>query len=449
MATTSSLGIGTGVDLNAMLTKIMAAERQPIDALNTKIASANTKLTTYGVLKSVLSSLQTAASTLGNPTKLAALTATSSDATVTTASAAFNASAGSYAVSVTNLATAQKSFSNAQASGTSFGSGSLDFDFSGTIKSVLLNDKASYTLEEVSARINGANIGVTATVVSGSAGDRLVFTGSSTGSAGTFKLSANPDTVSGTTVSLGNIASFDTATPGLARATAQDANLTVDGITVTSSTNTISNAVTGVSLTLLKTGSSTVTVQADNSTITNAVNAFIGAYNAVNTTIKQNSTYDQATKTGKPLNAESAVRSIQSALNSVRMNVPADLSNATYKTLSSIGISVEKDGSLSLDGTKLASALASSPDDVQQTLNSYGTAFNDTLTKMLDTQGTVQVRLNGLNASIKSYNDNITSLEVRVANVEKRYRAQFSALDTLVSGLQTTSSYLTQQLARL
>ena len=202
-------------------------------------------------------------------------------------------------------------------------------------------------------------------------------------------------------------------------------------------------------MTLLKAGSSTVSVQANNSTITDAVSAFVGAYNAVNSTIKQNSTYDLATKTGKPLNAESAVRSIQSALNSSRMNVPSALSTATFKTLSDIGISVQKDGALSVDGTKLASALATSASEVQKTLNAYGTAFNDTLTNLLDTQGIVQIRLDGLSSSIKSYNDNISALEVRVANVEKRYRAQFSALDSLVSGLQTTSSYLTQQLAKL
>lgn len=449
MATTSSLGIGTGVDLNAMLTKIMAAERQPITALNTKIASANTKLTTFGVLKSVLSGLQAAASTLSNPTKLSALSASSSDTSVITASAAFDASAGSYKVDITNLATAQKSFSNAQAAGTAFGTGSLDFNFSGTIKSVAFNDQASYTLDEISAKINGANMGVTASVISGSSGQRLVFSSASTGASGAFTLSATADPVSGATASLGDIATFDTGTAGLARATAQDANLTVDGVSVTSSTNTITSSLTGVSLTLLKAGSSTVTVKADNSTVISAVNAFVGAFNAVTTTIKQNSSYDIATKTGKPLNGESSVRSIQSALNNARTTIPAGLSNATYKTLSSIGIAIEQNGSLSVDETKLSSALASSPTDVQKTLNAYGAAFNDTLTNLLDTQGTVQIRLDGLNSSIKSYNDNIAALEVRIANIEKRYRAQFSALDTLVSGLQTTSSYLTQQLAKL
>lgn len=449
MATASSLGIGTGVDLNAMLTKIMAAERQPIAALNTKITTANTKLTVFGILKSQLSTLQTAASTLSNPMKLSALAATSSDATVTTASAAFNATAGSYSINVTNLAAAQKSFSNAQTSSATFGSGTLTFNFSGTNKTVELSDQASYTLDEVAAKINGANIGVSASVISGTDGRRLVFNGSSTGAAGAFTLSATADAVSGTTLSLNTIGSFDTTTTGLARAAAQDANLTIDGATVSSSTNTISEAITGISMTLLKTGSSTITVQSDSTTVTNALNAFIGAYNAVNSTIKQNSTYDVTTKTGKPLNAESSVRSIQSALNNARMSIPAGLSSGTYKTLSSIGVTIEKDGSLSLDSTKLASAMAASPGEVQKTLNAYGSAYNDALTKMLDTDGTVQVRVKGLNASIKSYNDNIAALEVRVANVEKRYRNQFSALDTLVSGLQTTSTYLTQQLAKL
>ena len=131
MPTTSSLGIGTGVDLQSMLTSILTAERAPIKALDTKIAAANNKISLYGTLKSKLDALQTAADTLQYPSRLSALSATSSDTTTLTASAAYNAAVGSYGLEVTQLASAQKSFTAAYSAGTTFGAGTLDFTVSG------------------------------------------------------------------------------------------------------------------------------------------------------------------------------------------------------------------------------------------------------------------------------------------------------------------------------
>ena len=447
MTTTTSLGIGTGVDLNTMLSKIMAAERQPIDALNTKIAGTTTKLTTFGVLKSALSTLQSAVETLADPRKLSALSATSSEATKVTASTSVSASAGSYAVNVSTLASAQKSFSNAFSTGATFGQGSLEFSVNGTPQSIPLNDQTSYTLQDIRAKINAANIGVTASVISGSAGDRLVFSGSTTGAASAFTLTVTSGTATAPAADLSALAGFDETTPGLARATAQDASLTIDGVLVTSASNTITDAVNGVTLKLLDTGASTISIQGDSATINEAVSAFVGAYNALNSIIKQNSTYDAATKTAKPLNGESTVRSIQGALNSSRTTVPAALAGATFQTLSELGISVQQDGSLSVDSAKLTSAITNSSGEVQKTLTAYGSAIKDTLTGLLDAQGVVAGRINGLNSSLKSHNDNIAKLETRIAVIEKRYRAQFVALDSLMSRMQTTSSYLTQQLS--
>ncbi len=448
MATTTSLGIGTGVDLNSMLTKLMAAERQPIDALNTKVAGTTTKLTTFGVLKSALSTLQTAVETLSNPSKLAALAATSSDATKVTASTSVSASAGSYAVNVTDLAAAQKSFSSAFATGTTFGQGSLEFSINGTTQSIALNDQASYSLQDIRSKINAANIGVTASVISGSGGDRLVFAGTTTGAAGAFSLTVTTGSTTAPAASLSGLAGFDETTSGLARSTAKDASLTIDGVAVSSASNTITDAINGVTLKLQSTGSSTISIKGDTAAINEAVSAFVGAYNALNTVIKQNNTYDATTKTAKPLNGESSVRSVQSALHSSRTTVPAELAGAAYQTLSALGISFKQDGTLSVDSTKLSAAISNSSGEVQKTLTAYGSAMKTTISGLLDAQGVIAGRINGLSSSVKNDKSNIAALEIRVAAVQKRYTAQFTALDKLMSQLNTTSNYLTQQLSK-
>lgn len=438
----SSLGVGAGLDLNSILSKLMAAERAPLTSLESKINAANAKISTFGRLKARLETLASAASKLSSSFNLNAVTATSSDATVATASASFNATAGKYAIDVTQLASAQKSFSNTIGAGATFGQGSLEFTINGQVKTVDLTDQASYSLQDIRAKIVDANIGISATVVSGTGGDRLVFTGTATGATGAFTIAAG----AGSDVSLSALASFDTTTVGLARSDAVDAAFTVEGIPVTSSTNTSTTAVNGLTISLLKTGTTTLTVETDNSKVTDAVKAFVDAYNGINSLIKENSSYDSSTKKAQPLNGESTVRTIQGMLSTARTTTPAELSGALYQSLSSLGISVKQDGSLTLDSTKLSAALSANQAEALKTLNAYGAAINTALTNIQTTDGVIQSRINGLGSQVKSYNDNKSTLEIRINRIEARYRAQFISLDKLVSSLQTTSSYLSQQL---
>ena len=155
MATTNSLGIGTGIDLQSMLASIVAAEKVPITALDTKIAAANTRISLYGTLQSKLDSLKTAADTLQFPSRLSALTATSSDSSVLAANAAYNTSAASYKAIVTRLASAQKSFTTAYAAGTTFGPGTLNFTVSGAPAAAVVLSTA-VSLQEVGEQINSA-----------------------------------------------------------------------------------------------------------------------------------------------------------------------------------------------------------------------------------------------------------------------------------------------------
>jgi flagellar hook-associated protein 2 len=430
-----------------MLTKIMASERAPITALNTKISAANTKISVYGTLNSKLDALQSAAETLQFPSRLAAISASSSDATIVGASASYTASVGSYSAEVTQLASAQKSFSAAYDAGSTFSQGTLNFTVGGVAAApITLTNQASYTLEEVGAQINNAKIGVSATVITDSSGkQRMVLTGDKSGSANSFQLTSTL-TPSGSQASL---ASFDTTTVGLMRATAQDGKMKLDGIEIKSSTNTFTSGVNGLTLTAVKLGTANVSVQNDSSKITAAAQAFVDSYNAVVSLVKSNTGYDATTKTSQALTGDSAVRSVLSGLGSSRTTTPTELSAATFKSLSELGISIQQSGLLSLDSTKLSRAISTSPTEVIKTLSAYGKEFGSSITAMQDAGGLVSNRVSSLNSSISRYKTTQLSLENRVSQIEKRYQAQFTALDKYVSAMNVTSSALTQQLAAL
>lgn len=439
----SSLGVGTGIDLQSMLKSIIAAESQPVNVANAKISATNAKISLYGTLKSKLDALQTASDTLRFPSKLSATSATSSDTTVLGANAAFNASPGTYALDVTQLASAQKSFTNSYASGTTFGTGQLSFTVGGSAAPAI-DITGPATLQEVGSAINNAKMGVTATLVtSGDGSQRMILTGDQSGSSNGFSLTSTATPSAG--LSLG---SFDAVTSGLQRSSAQDAAMTIDGIAVTASSNTVTSAIEGMTLTAVKVGQSTVTVKIDATKITDAAQAFVDSYNAVTTMIKSNSAYNSATKTAQAFNGDAASRSIVDTLGTARTTVPDSLSAASYKTLSELGITILQSGQLSLDKTKLSTAISASSGEVVKTLNAYGESFSTKVTELQGSNGAVSNRLSNLNATVKRDQDRVAALEARVALVEKRYRAQFTALDKYISAMNTTSTSLAQQLAQ-
>lgn len=449
MASVSSLGVGSGLDLESMVTKLMSAERAPIDALTTKITSAQAKISLFGTLSTKLSALQTAADTLQFPSRLAATKATSSDTSIVTTTSAFGAAAGTYGIEVTQLASAQKSFTQEYSAGTTFAPGSLSFTVAGSpAASIDLNEpgKTSYTLDEVRDKINAAKIGVTATVVNtSSGGQRMILTSDNSGAANGFSLTSGL-TASGGQANLDG-ANFDTTTVGLARATAQDGLIKIDGIEVSSTTNVFTN-VAGLSITANKVSapgvSTSLKIETDNDKVVSAVKALVDAYNGIASTIKSNSAYNSATKTAQPLNGDFAARTISSGLSGTLTTVPTELSSATYTTLSQLGVSLTQTGQLTLDETKLRQALSKAPSDVLTTLQAYGKAFSNSAGGMLNNDGVLTKRVTSLNDAVKIYKDNQAALEVRMVAIEKRFRAQFTAMDQLVAQFKSTSSQLSQ-----
>lgn len=454
MATITSAGLGSGLDINGIITKLMAVEAQPLTALQTKEASYQAKLTAFGSLKGALSSLQTAAKTLATASTFTNRTASVSDTTVFTASASSTAAAGSYDIAVNKLAQAERVYTDAYGAST-FGSGTVHIQIgSGTATDVVLSG-TSNTLADVRDAINNAHAGVTATIVN-DGNDHLVLTSNTTGAvAGNMTITVTDGTGGANTLSdllVGANLLTDQA--------AGDAEIKInDTFTVTRSSNTITDAIAGVTLNLLKTGttppSAKLTIAQNTGTVTAAVSAFVKAYNDAVGGIKQMTAYDAANKKASVLTGDSTARSIQSQLSSLVGATVSGIAGGIGR-LSDIGVSVQKDGTLSVDSSKLSAALADPDKDVaafftQTTSGNEGIAvrFNTMLEGIVGSSGLISSRTDGINASIKDLQKRADALNLRLTMIESRYRKQFTALDSLVASMNQTSTYLTQQLANL
>lgn len=455
MATVSSLGVGSGVDLNTLLSKLVSLERLPIDQLDAKKATHNSQLSAFGRIESAAEKLATAAKAIGSASAFKGFTATVADTDYASATATSYAGPGSFTLKVNQLAQANKLQS---AVNPTVAAGTLTIELgnistgsfvakSGT-SPVAVNFTGT-TIEELRAAINDADAGVTATIVNGAAGKHLVVSSDETGVENTIKLTGASGLAGFT---------YDPITPSAAftaKAAAQDAKAYVDGVLVTSATNTLSEAMTGVSITLKKahdplvaTDATTLTVGSDTDGMNDRVQDFVTAWNDLNTLLKEVTKYDTANKKASVLTGDGSVAGIARQLRDVLFSSPAGASSE-YSTLASLGISLQSDGSMKLDESILSTAIAANLEAVTDTVTAFGAAFQTTAENLTDTDGVITSRQDGLTRIISSLDARREQLELQVTAVEKRYRAQFTALDVLMSQMQSQSSYLTQQLANL
>lgn len=446
MATVTSLGAGSGLDLESLVTQLMTAEKAPLTALKKQETSFNTKISSLGTLKSKLSALQSASlalkANIGQTalSKFATFSASSSDSTIASATATTGAVAGTYSLNVTKLAVADR-FSLATAISPTATVGNigdtLTFDFAtpdaegnSRTKTITL-DSNNNSLAGIRNAINSANMGVTAVIVnSSSTSSQLVITGS--------EGLDNAITLSGSLATLFNQS-----------AVADSATFNIGGVDVTSNSNTTSKAIDGVTINLSKLGSTTLSVTAEYSTkLTSALNDFIKAYNDANSTMTTMGAYNATTKTAGALQGNSVLRDAQQETRRLVFNTTAG-GTSSYQRLSDLGVSVGTDGSLALDASKLEKALASDPSAVATLVDKVGNAYNSTLEKIVGLSGKIQIATDSANSMIKELTKRQDALSSRLEQIEARYRKQFSALDTLVAKLNSTSTYLSQQLASL
>ena len=387
----ASPGIGSGLDVNSIVSQLMQVAQQPITQLDTQEGSYQTELTAWGGIKSALSTFQTAVEGLNNVSQFQLATASVADSTVASATSTGNATPGNYALSVSQLAQAQKIYSGGFSSSTAtVGSGTLTFQFGsfdGTSftpnttagsKTVTI-PSGQDTLAGIRDAVNAANIGVSATIVNdGSAnGNRLVFTSTNSGAANGLKITTTDDDGNNTDAAgLSQLAYDPAATAGAGKnmtqaLAAQDAKFTIDGIAFSKPSNTVTDAVQGVTLNLLgtsatsgsgataTTASTTLTVAHDNASITKNVQSFVTAYNTLQSTLAQATSYDASTQTAGPLLGDAGVSLIQNQLVSIIGSGGTNGAPGTLTNLTQIGITFQQDGTLALDTTKLDNALSS------------------------------------------------------------------------------------------
>ena len=440
----SAAGMLSGLDVDGLVSSLMSIEKQPLYNLQSKQSSVNARLSAFGTLKSAVSAFQTAVKNVSSDA-LSALTATSSKSETVGVSVAkaSSASAGSYSIEVSKLAQSDKLVSSGVAAGTTFSAAnsSMAISINGKTTTLTLTDT---TLSGLSSAINKANAGVTATILNDGTSDRLVITGNETGAKNNVTIAAT-----------GSLAQFDTTKGSMTKTqAAQNAELTIDGIAVSKPSNTVTDAIKGVTLNLNQTNVGSpvkVSLAKDTTAVTNQITAFVDAYNTLATAVNKQTAYNATTKTSAVLNGDASARSI---LTNIRAELGKAVTDATgLKTLSDIGIAFQRDGTLKLEKPdKLKSALETNFAGVSSLFSStdgVATRLTKVTEEMLGSKGLFKTRTDGLNATIESMDKSMDRMELQLAQTEKRYRAQFTALDTMMTNMQSMSSYMTQQLAAI
>jgi flagellar hook-associated protein 2 len=445
---------GSVIDVSSLVSQLVTATRTPQDQIiATKTTAVTTQISAVGTLKGALSTFQSALAALDTPTAFNAESATSSDNTAFTASSDSTAVGGTYSVSISHLAQAQQLVSK------SVGADGAATLADGTLKLQLglfsfnVNvDSTNDTVAGVAASINSAsgNPGITATVISGTDGAHLVLSSSRTGAANKITVSETDGGtgLSSLTYGTGNVGNYDEKTA------AQDAQFSISGISHTSATNTVSDALTGVSLTLLATttdDSDTLTVASDTGTIKNNISSFVSAYNALAGSISSLGSYDSTTGTAGPMLGDSLLSGIQNQIRTALYSV-VNTGSPVYNTLASVGITTNKDGTLSLNQQTLSTALSTAPGAVSSLFsgtNGIAANLNSQISADLASGGMIDSRSKTLVTQDNALTDQTTQLNEQMTALTATLTQQYATLNTLLSSLQTTSAYLTQQFAAL
>ena len=442
-------GIGSGLDTAGLVSQLVAAEAEPVNArLNRQETKLDSELSALGTLKSALSAFQASAEKLEDPATFQAYTSSSSNESVFTASTDNTAVAGNYSIEVVQLAQAEKLRSvDFSASSEVVGTGTLDISL-GASTFQLTIDSSNNTLAGIRDAINAAtdNPGISASLISVDSGTQLILTSNEVGASNNISIIAVDDApTDGFDLSRLDSANLQTLQ------SASDAIIKVDSQTVTRSSNSFSDVISGVTFNL--TGAQpgvqqTLSVASDTQKIKNDIQSFVTNYNTLIGVMKGLSNYDISTNVAGPLNGDSVVRGIEGSLRQARSGVvPGNFSN-----LSSLGITLGDGGSLSIDDAALDANIANNLSDVKQffsSSNGIAQNFSAAVSGYVDDNGIIDTRSDGLQNRLDGIDDKRDTLDRRMAALEARLTAQFTAMDILVAQLKSTGDFLTQQLDNL
>ena len=471
MATINSAGIGSGLDVNSIVTQLMAIERQPLNALQSRQTSIQSTVSEYGKVKSAVSTLRDLAVKLAGSSAWAQTVSTTSNSDAVTAttngSAPFN-----YRIEVLALAGAQTLASSVFASteatpgaGTMhielgrWGAGQTSFTPKAGAGAVDISVAATDTLGNVRDKINAAGAGVTALIMTDAGGSRLLLRSNSTGAESAFRSTVTDADGSNANASGLSALAFDPSAGAAVMAQTQaaaNASATINGLAVSSPTNTLANVVDGLTLNFsaLTTAAVNVDVVPDKDALKKTLTEFADAYSAISKLIATDTKYDPVSKRGGILQGDGAVTALQRELR----NLVSATSGAStvFGHLSDAGLQLQGDGSMTVNAGKLDSALAnltelkkafSNSNVLDATKDGFAKRFRVATDTMLAGDGSLTTRTDGLGQQLQRNQKDQDTLTLRLAGIEKRMRAQYTALDTTMARLNGTSSYVTQMIA--
>jgi flagellar hook-associated protein 2 len=446
----SSTGIGSGLDINSIVTSLTTAKAAPeTNALNRSKTSFTAEVSAFSTFNTALATFQATLATLQDSTKLASRTATLADTTIATATATSSAVAGQYSIQVQNLATAASLSSQPVASATSnVGTGTLTIAVGGASTSITI-DSTTNTLQGIVAAINSApnNPGVSASIITTTAGARLVLSGTATGAANAIQV-----TQSGGDGGLAAL-QYDPAN-GLNNLkqtqAALNANFSVNGYAATSTGNQVSGVISGVTFNLLKATAAntptTLTVGNDTQGAQTSISTFVAALNGLQTSIHSLTGYNASTQTAGPLLGNQTLLSFQNQLSKILGQVNSGISSGP-NSLAALGITANTQGTFSTNATTLGNTLTASVDSVTKLLsgpNGIATQLNTFVTQYTQAGGLLDTISNSLQASLTNIAKQQADLTARMAVYSATLTAEYNAMDTAVALLKQTQTYLSQ-----
>lgn len=424
-----------GIDVNSAVSSALYALEAPQRQWQAQQQTLQTQTTALNSVENDVSSLATALSALQDPLGgLAAMAVTSSQPSLVSASATDGTAAGSHVVVVNNLATTASWYSTyAASSSATLAAGSFSIQTSTGSATVTIGSGVN-TLDQVASYINQQNIGVTASVVNDAQGSRLAIVSNGSGSADDF-------TVTGTGLS------FTQAVKGA------NASLTVDGIPISSASNTVTGAVNGLTLNLLGAAPQTqvnLSIAADSSQVSQAISNFVSAYNTAIGDVNTQFTYNAANKSSGPLASDSTMTMLQNDLLSA-VSYQASGSGA-FSTLGALGISMNDDGTLTLDSSTLNNAIQNNFSNVQNffqgaSSNGFAKLLNDQMSALTDpVSGAFTVDLNSISSTNTDLQNQINDFQTYI-NAQQTYLTnEYSQAEILLQELPTQEAQIQAEL---
>lgn len=426
-------GLASGIDVSAMIDALVSARGAQQTVLKSRITSSQSASTAISDIGSLLSKLKTSVDALSDPRKAQGFSATSSDTTVK-AAVTGSAGTGRYEVTVGQLAQSYRSYSNAYDSAkTELGEyGAMNIQV-GSGEAGIVMVETSDTLNSLVEKINNASLGVRASTFYDGSKYRLQLAGQSSGS---------DNEVNVTGVDLGLKANL--------KQQAQDAKVSIDDYEVTSHTNQITAAIPGVTLTVTQktTSPAVVELASDPEAVKTKLQAVVDAYNAVVSKVHTIAGFGSTKASNASLAGDSTLRSLTSRMSSTSRAVVE--TGTDYKTLASIGVSVSRDGTMSLDSTKLSKALSTNPEAVTQILagTSGADGIMDSMSGVVDmfnqnNTGLLAAKRSTLDSNVKKLQARADAQQDQLDNYRAQLEKQFSAMEDAYSNANTVSAYLT------